>query len=69
MTNVVNLNRYRKSRARDERRKVADANRAKHGRTKEERRKARLERERERAELEAKRLDDRDDERNDPEDA
>ena len=59
MAKVVNLNRYRKERARDDRRNQAEANRAQHGRTKEERRKVRLGREREQAELAAKRLDDR----------
>ena len=61
MANVVNLNRYRKKRARDDRQKTAEANRTKHGRTKEERQKKQLEREREDADLTSKRLDDHDD--------
>ena len=36
MTGVVNLNRFRKEKARAERRAEADANAAKHGRTKAE---------------------------------
>ncbi len=59
MANVVNLNRYRKKRARDDRQKTAETNRAKHGRTKEECQKERFEREREEAELASKRLVDR----------
>ncbi len=61
MANVVNLNRYRKKRTRDDRQKTAEANRAKHGRTKEERQKARFERDREETGLASKRLDNRDD--------
>ncbi len=57
MAKVVNLNRYRKERARDDRRKKAEANRIEHGRTKEESRNARLERERAQADLASKRLD------------
>ncbi len=57
MANVVNLNRYRKKRARDEREKTAEASRVKHGRTKEERLRERLERERDAAALASKRLD------------
>ena len=68
MANVVNLNRYRKKRTRDDRQKTAEANRAKHGRTKEERQKERFERYREEAELASKRLDDRD-AKDGPEDA
>ena len=34
MTNVTNLNRFRKQKARDEKRAEADANAVKHGRTK-----------------------------------
>ena len=69
MAKVVNLNRYRKERARDDRRNQAEANRAKHGRTKEQRHKARLGREREQAEFAAKRLDGRDGESDDPDGA
>jgi hypothetical protein len=58
MANLVNLNRYRKKRARDDRQKTAEANRVKHGRTKAEKRKERHEREREEAALDAKRHDD-----------
>lgn len=36
MADIVNLNRFRKSRARDERAATAAANRAKHGRSKAE---------------------------------
>lgn len=57
MAKVVNLNRYRKKSARADRQKTAAANRASHGRTKAEKRNERLERERARAEIEAKRLD------------
>ncbi len=69
MAKVVNLNRYRKERARDDRRKKAEANRIEHGRTKEERRNARLERERAQADLASKRLDGRDGESDDPDGA
>jgi len=58
MAKVVNLNRYRKKRTRDDREKTAEANRAQYGRTKEERQKARFEQQNREAELAAKRLDD-----------
>jgi hypothetical protein len=57
MAKVVNLNRYRKKSARADRQKTAAANRVKHGRAKAEKRNERLERERARTEIEAKRLD------------
>jgi hypothetical protein len=57
MAKVVNLNRYRKKRVRDERQKTAEANRVKYGRTKGERMKDQVERERTRAEIDAKRLE------------
>ena len=69
MAKVVNLNRHRKARARDDRRNKAAANRIEHGRTKQERRNARLERERGQAELASKRLEDGADDRDGPEGA
>ncbi len=62
MAKVVNLNRYRKKRARDDGEKTADSNRVKHGRTKEERQKERRNRERDASAHDARRLENLDDE-------
>lgn len=53
---VVNLNRYRKRRARQDREAAADANRAKHGRTAGERKRVDDEADRRRRELDAHRI-------------
>ncbi len=48
MTNVVNLNRFRKKKAKAEKEKKADLNRRLHGRTKAERAKDEFEKEKQR---------------------
>lgn len=58
MANPVNLNRFRKERARAEARRQADSNAAFHGLTKAEKTRARAEAERERRQHEAGRLPD-----------
>jgi hypothetical protein len=57
MGDVVNLNRFRKDKARKERAVEAERNRARFGRTKEEVRRQGAEAERRARELDAKRLD------------
>lgn len=57
MGDVVNLNRFRKDKARKERSAEAERNRARFGRTKEEVRRQGAEAERRARELDAKRLD------------
>lgn len=54
---VVNLNRFRKKKAREEQAKRADTNRRLHGRTGAEKERERLERERAARALEGKRLE------------
>lgn len=56
-SNVVNLNRFRKKKAREEKAKQADTNRIRHGRTQAEKDRERTERERAARLLEGKRLD------------
>ena len=56
MGDVVNLNQFRKQRERLEREKAAAANRAKFGRTKGDVTKGKKDRERDKADLEGKRL-------------
>ena len=58
MGDVVNLNRFRKTRDRAERAKEAEANRIKFGRTKAEKTRDRLEGERDAQALDGKKLDD-----------
>ena len=55
--NVVNLNRFRKKKQREERAKQAEKNRVLHGRTKAEKEREQRERERAARILEAKRLE------------
>jgi len=56
MADVVNLNRFRKKKAREERAKQADTNRRLHGRTQAEKDRERVERARAARALEGKRL-------------
>lgn len=58
MGDVVNLNRFRKQRARKLREQEADRNRVRHGRTKDEKLKESLEAERRGRDLDGKKLDD-----------
>jgi hypothetical protein len=58
MADIVNLNRFRKSRKRDEARAVADANRVAHGRTLAEKRADREEKARRDALLDGAKRDD-----------
>ncbi|CAO3429627.1 DUF4169 family protein [Azospirillum doebereinerae] len=58
MGDVVNLNRFRKTRERAERAKEADANRVRFGRTKAEKLRDRQEAERGTQDLDGKKLDD-----------
>lgn len=58
MGDVVNLNRFRKTRERAERAKEADANRIRFGRTKAEKERERKEAERTAQTLDGKRIDD-----------
>jgi hypothetical protein len=56
-SNVVNLNRFRKKKQREEKTKQAEINRIKHGRTNAERERERVERERALRGIEGKRLE------------
>ncbi len=56
-SNVVNLNRFRKKKAREDKAKQADINRIRHGRTQAEKDRERLERDRAARLIEGKRLD------------
>lgn len=56
-SNVVNLNRFRKKKARAEKAKQADINRIRHGRTQAEKDRERLERERAARLIDGKRLE------------
>lgn len=58
MGDVVNLNRFRKARNRDEQNRQAARNRARYGQSKIEKVSATRETERQRRELDGKRLDD-----------
>ncbi len=58
MADVVNLNRFRKMREREDREKVAEANRVRFGRTKAEKLRDRQERERQAGELDGKKVDE-----------
>ena len=58
MADVVNLNRFRKMREREDREKVAEANRVRFGRTKAEKQRDRQERERQAGELDGKKVDE-----------
>ncbi len=58
MGDVINLNQYRKAKARAEKERLAAENRVRHGRTRGERKATKAEQEREAAELEGKRLTD-----------
>jgi len=58
MADVVNLNRWRKAKARDEKTKQAEANRVAFGRTKTEKQADRLQEERRQAELDGHKLED-----------
>jgi len=58
MADVVNLNRWRKAKARDEKSKQAEVNRVAHGRTKAEKQAARQEEQRRQAELDGHKLED-----------
>ena len=57
MASVVNLNRFRKAKRREEDERLAAENRAAFGRTKTERQKADIERERRDRELDSKRIE------------
>jgi hypothetical protein len=56
-SNVVNLNRFRKKKAREDRAKQAEINRIRHGRTQAEKDRERLERERAARLIDGKRLE------------
>lgn len=58
MGDVINLNQYRKARARAEKERLAAEKRVRHGRTRTDRKAAKDEQARQAAELEGKRLDD-----------
>ncbi|MFT4148986.1 MAG: DUF4169 family protein [Paracoccaceae bacterium] len=58
MAQVVNLNRFRKDKARSEARAEADANAVKHGRTKAQKAREAADAARAKAELDGKRLDE-----------
>jgi len=58
MAEIINLNRVRKQKARQEREAEAAANRRKFGRTGAEKKQDRLEREREAREIDGKKLDE-----------
>ncbi|HEV7369353.1 DUF4169 family protein [Arenibaculum sp.] len=58
MGDVINLNRFRKQRAKTEREEEAARNRARFGRTKEEKKKEKDELARKNRDLEGKKLDD-----------
>lgn len=57
MADIVNLNRFRKTRERDEREKAATENRVRYGRPKPEREKNRVERKKREKALDDKKLD------------
>jgi Domain of unknown function (DUF4169) len=57
MAEIVNLNRFRKARERDEREKAAAENRIRHGRPKPEREKNRAEQKKREKALDDKKLD------------
>lgn len=57
MGDVINLNRYRKARARAEKERQAASNRVRHGRTRGEKATTRREQERTAAELDGKRIE------------
>lgn len=56
MGDVINLNRYRKAKARAEKERLAAENRVRHGRTRAETKITKAEQERQAAELDGKRL-------------
>jgi len=58
-SNVINLNRFRKKKQREEKAKQAEINRVRHGRTQAEKDRERLERERAARLIDGKRLEDR----------
>jgi len=58
MTKVVNLNKFRKRKAREEQEKRAEVNRRLHGRTKAERARDALQKERLEKQVDGKRLED-----------
>ena len=58
MAEIVNLNRWRKAKARDEKNRQAETNRIAFGRTKAEKQATRQEAEQRRADLDGKKLDD-----------
>ncbi|WP_020043373.1 DUF4169 family protein [Salipiger mucosus] len=58
MSNVINLNRFRKQKARDEKRATADENAAKHGRSKAEKAQERARTERAERDLDGAKLDE-----------
>jgi hypothetical protein len=58
MGDVVNLNRFRKDKARKDRASAAERNRILHGLTKDEKKRERAEAERKARDLEGKKLDD-----------
>lgn len=62
MGDVVNLNKFRKRRAKAEREKQADTNRRLHGRTKAERARDELQKQRLQTQVDGARLDDAPDE-------
>ncbi|MCY1054321.1 DUF4169 family protein [Nannocystis sp. SCPEA4] len=61
MGDVINLNRYRKAKARAEKEQKAEANRARHARTRAEKQTVQRELDRQSAELDGKRLDSAED--------
>ena len=64
MADIINLNQFRKAKARAEKERLAEQNRLRHGRTGGEKRVARREKERQIVELEGKRLEFKEPERN-----
>lgn len=58
MAEIVNLNRWRKARTRDEKNKQAEANRVAFGRTKAEKQVARKQSEQQESSLDGKKLED-----------
>ncbi len=58
MADVVNLNRFRKTRRKEEREKTAEENRVRFGRTKAEKLRDRQEAERRKAALDGKKVED-----------
>ncbi len=57
MGEVINLNRFRKARARSQEAKQADENRTRYGRTKEDKRRGKAESDRASKELDGKKLE------------